>query len=85
MDLLWSSLANGAVIEDKKPFDPTSDRIFFDDPGISAADVSIAFNFSSDDAPRWSFSYGGKTVQLILAYDSFPSSVVAFASDGSQS
>ena len=55
----WTSLNDGDVVA----FDPLVDVFHFDDAAISAADIV----FDSPDGTTSDFSFGGKTVTLIVS------------------
>src|SRR5687767_9437662 len=74
MDHLWSTLSNGEIVS----FDPLNDRLVFDDPAMSAADVEFLF----DLGVAGYFGHAGKTVTVACEPEAFTSLNIVFA-DGS--
>ena len=76
--LIFSQLAHGATV----PFDPSNDRLIFDDTSISAAQVRLAF---AGDGTAVSLTAAGKTIHLPIevSVNSLTTTNLAFA-DGSR-
>jgi hypothetical protein len=62
----WSSLTNNQSIT----FDPTKDKLVFDDPAITASLLSVNFGINYLDMTTSSLSYGGKTIKLTVSVKS---------------
>src|SRR3990167_3838145 len=74
MDFLWSTLTNGTILGDDETFDPLLDRLVFNDAGISAA--AVTFTFVSGTSAT--FSYGGKSVTLLVAPEALAATNISF-------
>ena len=68
----WSALANNRQIT----FDPTKDRLFFDNAAISAANVGVSFASLMSSV---SLTYNGKTITLSASVKSLSTANVSFA------